>query len=83
MDKKQKQILEVLKEAKHGLTIQNLIDKTGLARGTIKTKLMYLMLSNNVMEINYGQNTKVYWHKQRLFRHTVFEKNLNSIDVSD
>ena len=54
---------EILK-SKYGLTIQNLIDRTGFARGTIKSYLNHMMITDNVLEVNYGQNTKVYYAKK-------------------
>ena|SRR3989338_5779521 len=44
-----------------GLTIQQIIDKTGLARGTIKTYLDELIRMGRVHEEEYGQNTKVFF----------------------
>ena len=45
----------------NGLTIQQLIDITGLARGTVKTYLDELIRMSRVHEEVYGQNTKVYF----------------------
>ena len=44
-----------------GLTIQQIIDKTGLARGTVKTYLDELIRVGRVHEEQYGQNTKVFF----------------------
>ena len=44
-----------------GLTIHQIIDKTGLARGTIKTYLDELIRMGRVHEEEYGQNTKVFF----------------------
>ena len=44
-----------------GLTIQQIIDKTGLARGTVKTYLDELIRMGRVHEEEYGQNTKVFF----------------------
>ena len=83
MDKKKELILEQIKSASHGLTIQNIINRTKLARGTVKTKLLYLMLDNKVIEINYGQNVKVYWLKRKLYRNKIsdIDKKVNSLEI--
>ena len=47
-----------------GLTIQQIIDKTGLARGTVKTYLDELIRMGRVHEEEYGQNTKVFFLKK-------------------
>lgn len=44
-----------------GLTIQQIIDLTNLARGTVKTYLDELIRMGRVHEEEYGQNTKVYF----------------------
>ena len=44
-----------------GLTIQQIMDLTGLARGTVKTYLDELIRMARVHEQNYGQNTKVFY----------------------
>ena len=53
-------ILKALTKADDGLTICNLMDKTGYSRGGIKINLLYLMLDGSVKEIAYSKNTKVY-----------------------
>ena len=59
-NKPMKKIWDYIKKCPHGNTIDNIMDGTGFARGTVKTYLMYLMLSDNVIEYQYGQNTKIY-----------------------
>ena len=54
-----KNILNAIEDK--GSTIQNLIDKTKYARGTIKTYLMVLCFNKKIEEICYNQNTKVYF----------------------
>ena len=44
-----------------GLTIQQIMDLTGLARGTVKTYLDELIRMARVHEQDYGQNTKVFY----------------------
>ena len=44
-----------------GLTIQQIIDTTELARGTVKTYLDELIRMGRVHEEEYGQNTKVFF----------------------
>ncbi len=44
-----------------GTTIQQLIEDTGLARGTVKTYLEELQNMGRVHEQEYGQNTKVFF----------------------
>ncbi|MGV8151219.1 MAG: hypothetical protein ACP5NV_05835 [Candidatus Woesearchaeota archaeon] len=44
-----------------GLTIQQIIDTTKLARGTVKTYLDELSRMGRVHEEEYGQNTKVFF----------------------
>lgn len=64
LDKKiMNKILKVLKDNLRGRTIQNIIDKTGLSRGTIKTYLVHLAYLDKVIELCYGRNTKVYYYK--------------------
>ena len=60
--KKSKQMIikALLKHKEDGLTIQNLIDITKLARGTIKVSLLYLIIDGKVREIEYTKNSKVY-----------------------
>ena len=55
-----KEIVKALSNADDGLTIQNLIDITKRSRGSIKMNLLYLMLDNEVREIAYTKNSKVY-----------------------
>jgi len=63
-----KKVWDYLKTCEHGNTIDNIMDATGLARGTVKPNLFYLMLSDNVVEYVYGQNTKVYKIKHKVFK---------------
>ena len=44
-----------------GKTIQQIINETKLARGTIKLYLSALVHNKEVTEISYNQNTKVYF----------------------
>ena len=46
---------------RNGLTIQQIMDNTGLARGTVKTYLDELIRMTRVHEEEYGQNTKVFF----------------------
>ena len=54
-----------LKSSEYGLTIQNIMNRTKLARGTVKPYLLHLMVTDNVIEVNYGQNVKVYFAKHK------------------
>ena len=55
-----------------GLTIQQIIDYTGLARGTVKTYLDELARMGRVHEEEYGQNTKVFFlNGVGKYQHTV------------
>jgi len=54
-------ILDALNKSKHGMTIQNLMNETKLARGTIKLHLDILEYTSQVEEIRYLQNVKVYF----------------------
>ena len=60
--KKSKQMIikALMNHREDGLTIQNLIDITKLARGTIKISLLYLIIDGKVREIEYTKNSKVY-----------------------
>ena len=61
MKKSKQMIIKALMSHKEdGLTIQNLIDITKLARGTIKISLLYLIIDGVVREIEYTKNSKVY-----------------------
>jgi len=73
-----KKIYKELLKSKYGLTIQNLMNKTGLARGTIKSYLTHMMITDNVLEVNYGQNTKVYYAKNEKYDD---KSTFNSIHV--
>ena len=55
------QIESSLAKNRNGLTIQQIIDITGLARGTIKTYLDELIRMSRVHEEEYSQNTKVFF----------------------
>ena len=46
---------------RNGLTIQQIMDNTGLARGTVKTYLDELIRMTRVHEEEYSQNTKVFF----------------------
>ena len=46
---------------RNGMTIQQIVDKTGLARGTVKSYLDELVRMTRIHEEEYGQNTKVYF----------------------
>lgn len=63
-----KKVWDYLSSCPHGNTIDNIMDATGLARGTVKPNLFYLMLSDNVVEYVYGQNTKVYKIKHKKYK---------------
>lgn len=67
-------IKDVLFAKEEGSTIQSVMDKTGLARGTVKSYLDYLVGLNRVYECVYGQNTKVYFLNKKVFEY-------GSIDV--
>ena len=71
------QIFNELKSSKYGLTICNLMSRTGLARGTIKSYLTNMQLFDNVVEVNYSQNTIVYFAKGN----KINKKCVNSIEV--
>ncbi|MBS3110288.1 hypothetical protein J4227_07200 [Candidatus Woesearchaeota archaeon] len=45
----------------NGMTIQQIIDISGLARGTVKTYLEELKRMGRVHEQEYGSNTKVFF----------------------
>lgn len=56
------QIIEsILANNRNGLTIQQIVDKTNLARGTVKSYLDELVRMTRIHEEEYGQNTKVYF----------------------
>jgi len=81
MTVKNKTVIKIFKElskSEYGYTIQNLIDRTGIARGTVKSYLLHLMVTDNVVEINYGQNTKIYIVKQKELKDN---KIVNSVYV--
>ena len=46
---------------RNGLTIQQIMDNTELARGTVKSYLDELIRMSRVHEEEYGQNTKVFF----------------------
>lgn len=54
-------IESTLAKNRNGLTIQQIMEKTGLARGTVKTYLDELIRMSRVHEEEYSQNTKVYF----------------------
>lgn len=68
-----------LKSCEFGNNIENIMKGTELARGTVKTNLFYLMLSDNVIEYSYGQNNKIYKIKHEEF---VDRGNMNSININ-
>jgi DNA-binding transcriptional regulator GbsR (MarR family) len=61
---------------KSGLTIQQLMEKTDLARGTVKTYLDELKRIGRVHEEEYGQNTKVFF----LNGAEIFQKKVQMYD---
>ena len=60
-DNTTKKIEQAFLGRSEGLTIQQIIDITKLARGTVKTYLDELIKIGRVHEEQYGQNTKVYF----------------------
>lgn len=56
-----RRIEKALAQNNTGLTIQQLMNITELARGTVKTYLEELIRMGRVHEQAYGQNTKVYF----------------------
>jgi len=54
-------IEKALIKSKKGSTIQQIMDETELARGTVKTYLDELIRMGRVHEEEYGQNTKVFF----------------------
>ena len=54
-------VVDELNKSPRGLTIQNLMDNTKLARGTIKPLLDILVYTSQVDEVKYNQNVKVYF----------------------
>jgi len=60
-DTKIQKIEKTLALNRNGLTIHQIMEITGLARGTVKTYLDELMRMSRVHEEEYGQNTKVYF----------------------
>jgi hypothetical protein len=56
-----RRIEKTLAQNNTGLTIQQLMNMTGLARGTVKSYLDELIRMGRVHEQAYGQNTKVYF----------------------
>lgn len=58
-------IVDELNKSKRGLTIQNLMDNTKLARGTIKPLLDILVYTSQVDEVKYNQNVKVYFANEK------------------
>jgi len=77
-----RRIWDYLRTCEHGNTVDNMMEDLGLARGTIKPHLYYLMLSDNVVEYVYSQNTKIYKVKHEeykeggFFNSIVVDKNL-------
>lgn len=84
-----KKIEKVLVKNRSGLTIQQIIDSTNLARGTVKSYLDELIRMGRVHEEAYGQNTKVYFLNGRgefqqqiqLFDDRGYDKGVLYIDV--
>lgn len=63
------EIIDSLNKNPKGMTIQNLMNSTKLARGTIKNHLDILTYTSQIEEIKYNQNTKVYFAKvKKVFR---------------
>ena len=54
-------IVDELNKSPRGLTISNLMEKTKLARGTVKPLLDILIYTSQVDEVKYAQNVKVYF----------------------
>lgn len=50
-----------LKNNIKGRTINNIMKDTNLSRGTVKLYLTALTYNKEVDEVNYNQNTKVYF----------------------
>jgi hypothetical protein len=82
-------IEKTLIKNRNGLTIQQIIDMTNLARGTIKTYLDELICMGRVHEEEYSQNTKVYFlngqgefqQKIQMFDEKGFDKGVLFVDV--
>ena len=54
-------IVDCLNKNIHGLTIINLMEKIKISRGSIKTHLDILVYTDQVKEIKYAQNVKVFF----------------------
>ena len=61
MDTPLRKIEKELVANRNGITIQQIMENTKLARGTVKSYLDELIRMNRVHEEEYGQNTKVYF----------------------
>ena len=74
-----KLIWEYLLCQEHGNQIEAIMKNTGLARGTVKSNLFYLMMTDNVVEYVYGQNTKIYKVKHEKYQDNGF---INSVVIN-
>ena len=72
-------IWKYIKSCEHGNNIEGIMKHVDLARGTIRTNLFYLMLTDNVLEYCYGQNNKIYKVKNQEYQNKGF---LNSVVIN-
>jgi len=72
-------IWKYLKSCEYGNTIDGIMSNVGLARGTVKSNLFYLMMTDNVVEYCYGQNNKVYKIKNPEYNDSGL---INSIEIN-
>jgi len=79
MEKNMKKIWKYLSSQEHGNQIENIMKHTNLARGTVKSNLFYLMMTDNVIEYVYGQNTKIYKVKYEKYQDNGF---INSVIIN-
>ena len=49
----------------YGVTINNIMKDLEISRGTVKTYLTSLVYAKEIIEVNYNQNTKVFFSKKR------------------
>lgn len=68
-------ILDVLNEEKEGLVIKDIMRKSKLSRGSIKTHLDILIYTSQVREKRYCQNLGVFFaNRKKVLREVKNEK---------
>jgi len=48
----------------YGRTINNVMEDLKLARGTVKTYLTAMVYAKEIVQVDYNQNTKVFFKKK-------------------